>query len=238
MFLFKHLTLPGLENLSVRNDDFVEWNAPWDVEHILSALSLCNLTSLTLTKVPLRDGDFISLLEVMPTLESLSFSEYIPVFKPRKDPNNMTITPYVLARLSLANSDFPLMMPRPDSARLLPHLQHLSLCVYAGGLDQRALGKAVLSRRTGSDSSNDQNIGEVAHQGLRSFEVVVLLPDAKATASLELVSWLECLSDVGLRVRVKTETTKYGLGFALESMVVMSDISDSDEDSGDDSDNE
>ncbi|KAL0069637.1 hypothetical protein AAF712_003295 [Marasmius tenuissimus] len=230
--LFKHLTLPGLETLSIRNSSFVGWNVPWDVQDFLSALDLCNLTSLTLAKVPLRDGDFISLLEVMPTLESLSFSESTPMYKPRKDPNNMTITPHVLARLSLAGSDFPPMMARPDTARLLPHLQHLSLCIYASNLDQRALGKAVLSRRPGSDASNDQNTGEAVDQRLRSFEVVVMLPDAKATASLELVSSLECLSDVGLRVRVKTETTKYVLGSNLESMAqhtAMSDISDSDD---------
>ncbi|KAJ8073846.1 hypothetical protein PM082_012124 [Marasmius tenuissimus] len=229
--LFKHLTLPGLETLSIRNSSFVGWNVPWDVQDFLSALDLCNLTSLTLAKVPLRDGNFISLLEVMPTLESLSFSESTPMYKPRKDPNNMTITPHVLARLSLAGSDFPPMMARPDTARLLPHLQHLSLCIYASNLDQRALVKAIISRCPGIDGMTGPEVAAFndAENRLRSLEVVVMAPDGKP--SLELLTSLKYLSDTGMSVQVKAEITEYELH-------EISEVSEQEVDMDDDSNDE
>ena len=77
-FVFEHVTLPGLETLEVKFISLPNWNVPWDVINLLHALEPCVLAPLTLTKAPLRDVDMISILETIPSLGSLSFSESVP----------------------------------------------------------------------------------------------------------------------------------------------------------------
>ncbi|KAL0069634.1 hypothetical protein AAF712_003292 [Marasmius tenuissimus] len=232
--LFHYLTLPGIETLEIRHNSIVNWNAPWDISSLLGALRrspLRSITSLALTEMVLAYEDITSLLEITPNVEKFFFTEFAPGIKPKTEPENLTITPLLLARLSLIDSYFPLATPIPNGARLLPRLKHLFLRVHAKNLDQWALVKAIISRCPGIDGMTGPEVAAFndAENRLRSLEVVVMAPDGKP--SLELLSSLKYLSDTGMSVQVKAEITEYELH-------EISEVSEQEVDMDDDSNDE
>ena len=76
--------------------------------------------------------------------------------------------------------------------------------------------KVLISRFLCSNTSNGQgsttpSVDKGARKGLRSLQVVAMVPGEKDIATLESLSSLNCFGDIGLRVQVKPEIFYYEL---------------------------
>ncbi|KAL0576299.1 hypothetical protein V5O48_005675 [Marasmius crinis-equi] len=143
--------LPNLKRLDISGvRTNTSWDQPWDVAILVSFVlrSGNGLTSLEIKFVPITDSDMISLLQLIPTLESLcieeGYDEYENGGGEQNDRRNITVTTNFLERLS--RSGEPLRKSGQDSNSFLPILRNLLLGVVSEGLDQCALVNAVMSR--------------------------------------------------------------------------------------------
>ncbi|ESK83598.1 hypothetical protein Moror_12059 [Moniliophthora roreri MCA 2997] len=188
-FAFRLLTLPRLSSIDLSpSERYAAWssNDPDEVLlHIKAFLirSRCNITSLRIQVPQLDDRQVISILLLLPTLETL----YIHEPSASNWQSNKIVTPLFLQRFT----DSP-----PDSSSgapdlLLPQLLDITLVVYGEELDTDCLSEAIMSRL--------QPASNTGIRSLRSISISIIGGDSNC---LEKLSIMERRATAGCRVRI------------------------------------
>ncbi|ESK88006.1 hypothetical protein Moror_10811 [Moniliophthora roreri MCA 2997] len=178
-FIFQFCTLPRLSSLvigAIPDEDWAETQL-----HLGNFLlrSQCNIISLRLQEPGLLDHQIITLLVLLPTLETLHIHE-------TKDTKLYKIvTSFFLRHLTLQHGFFP------HSSPLLPRLKNLSVVVSGEGLDTEALADAVVSRWWPA--------AQAGAESLRSVDITVMGDNT----CLRGLSALENFRAAGLPVTIK-----------------------------------
>ncbi|KAK7049393.1 D-lactate ferricytochrome c oxidoreductase [Paramarasmius palmivorus] len=134
--VLKNSTLRELSSLEIRGSPGESLRAAWDTtQNVMTDFlqrSSCNLTSLTLARLPISDNHTLDLLRLLPTLNTLHIEER------RSNPSNGIITAKFLERIS--------DVARMDIAPFLPELSNVKFVLHAEGLDVESLSRALTSR--------------------------------------------------------------------------------------------
>ncbi|KAL0565196.1 hypothetical protein V5O48_016833 [Marasmius crinis-equi] len=184
--LIRRLTLPSLESLSVASENAVNSphstiSVPQEMEWPRDALNECiqrsnctTLTTLTLEGIPLIDSDVLSLLEFVPSVETLTLREFgtLAEFKQINGTFDRPISASHVSRLAdppttlhktvtkslLAQFEVPAVSPSSsDDHIFLPKLEYLELTVQSHFDADKTFITAVESR-----SRDDRSDGVVS----------------------------------------------------------------------------
>ncbi|KAJ7587351.1 hypothetical protein C8J56DRAFT_78229 [Mycena floridula] len=188
-YFLRMLTLSRLTSFSLSAYD-CDWEAeserlfPLDLWTSFIARSSCNLTTLSWDEIPIELTAWISLLQSIPSLETLSLV----------DEHNEDFGEYLIS------DDFFNQLragPTWTSSGLLPNLRHLSLeASYEVPLQQPALIEAIQSRWIPDTNICDENVC------LQSFK----LRTSEQKIETRDLEGLEYLASAGLKVLVEDST--------------------------------
>ncbi|KAL0570087.1 hypothetical protein V5O48_011881 [Marasmius crinis-equi] len=185
----QHTTLREISSLSIcgRHDFYAPAIWPkWNELHLQSFLqrSSCRISSLTLKCLPITSEQMISLLRMIPTIESLCIEEL------HQEHENRIVTRTFLDSFA---AGAPAHLP--SSTPLIPRLTDLRLVVHVKHLESETFLKA-LSSRWAPDPTNAVEIDVAC---LRSVAIVVILNDGDKEGDLD---GLLCFADAGVRLSI------------------------------------
>ncbi|KAK7028992.1 hypothetical protein VNI00_014702 [Paramarasmius palmivorus] len=144
-YILHHSTLPHLSAITIIGDASLS-NFSVDPHHILPLKqcllrSSCTITSFHMKDLPITDGEALSLLGLMPTLEILGVEEVVPQNNPSTNGTKHILTSSFLQHLAIMDHDTRIRTP------FLPQLKDLSLTVHGEvPLDTEALLHAIAAR--------------------------------------------------------------------------------------------
>ncbi|KAL0568336.1 hypothetical protein V5O48_013647 [Marasmius crinis-equi] len=185
-------TLRNLNSVEIRGDigeptrDWPYWDGGPMASFI--ARSYCTITSLRLKWVPITDMQAVSLLELMPGLQSLHLEEYTRGIVTN---TNRMVTGRLLNRLSLGQDEGSECYS--FNRKFLPRLADLSLVMHDDDTDSRALLTAVLSRWL----PDPEHASAAGVDCIRSVAVVLM---GQNCSDFDPFASLECLRAGGVRV--------------------------------------
>ncbi|KAK7037823.1 hypothetical protein VNI00_010784 [Paramarasmius palmivorus] len=192
------LTLPRLSSMrlegtnprenAVRRSEWARWDERPLQDFMLR--SSCPLTSLSLKWLKITDKQTISLLQLLPSLQSLTIEEYHQ-FRIIRDSDNRIITSALLDKFAI---DYT-VLSSPSTPRFLPHLTDLTLAMHPDTENRQALLNAVATRWL-----PDQEFAvEIGVDCLRSLKLELIEPE---DADYESFGYLQCFRDVGMRTSI------------------------------------
>ncbi|KAK1215569.1 hypothetical protein PQX77_021813 [Marasmius sp. AFHP31] len=181
--IIEYFTFPHLSSIDL---DYITNDASNSLKEMIQR-SACSITSLALYAIEyMTDSDLISLLSLIPTLENLHIEDLA---------SDCVVTRCFLDHLTVNLGDYGVF---------LPHLRELSLELLASRLEGETLSKALTSRCLPTIPSVASAIE------LDCLEAVTILldwsesddPSPELSSSLESLSPLEYLRDIGLRLTI------------------------------------
>ncbi|ESK89456.1 hypothetical protein Moror_16115 [Moniliophthora roreri MCA 2997] len=189
--VYKHLTLPHLSSMQLQgiSSEEPQQGFRWQENPLVDFFirSSCTLTSLTLKWLRITDYQVIAVLQLLPTLESLTIEECHDSRYPQYGSSlTAIVTPALLNSLSID--------PFPSNPHILPHLADLSLTAHLDSLDQAALLNVVASRWL-PDPDFSRELGVTC---LQSFTLGLIGKDSDYSS----FGSLEFFRGVGLRTVV------------------------------------
>ncbi|ESK83221.1 hypothetical protein Moror_3278 [Moniliophthora roreri MCA 2997] len=192
--VYQALTLPHLSSMQLEGrgpTDPIDWT-DWDEQPVQDFFvrSSCSLTSLSLKWLRISDEQTISLLQLLPTLQSLSVEEYYFGQTSASTRPNRIVSSTFLNHLSIDHAT-----PSPRG-QFLPRLTDLVLTVHPCAPDHAALSNAVATRWL-----PDREFAlEIGVQCLRTLTLKLIGHDSEAARGL--FSSFECFRDVGMQISV------------------------------------
>ncbi|KAK1231922.1 hypothetical protein PQX77_004941 [Marasmius sp. AFHP31] len=178
--IVSHFTFRHLSSVTIDDTDI----SSLDLEQFIKRSS-CSITTLRLDGLWLTDSQLLSLLRLMPDLRTLEVGECR---------SGRVITSRFLDRLA-ADLDNP-------HNPFLPHLTELRLKISAKELEERALVNALTSRWLPGDSPFASTAMGVDR--IESVDVVLLWWNGPPIQ--DMLSSLQCLRDIGLRLTISHVT--------------------------------
>ncbi|KAF9260640.1 hypothetical protein L218DRAFT_565932 [Marasmius fiardii PR-910] len=197
--VLRHLTFSKMSSFAICGElafpDHEAWPT-WDGTHLEGFIlrSSCTLTTLKLSAVPMTDTQALSLLQSLPTIDSLETEEYLC------HDENRIITKRFFGRPCFSNL-------RPADP-VLPRLSNMELRIHAKNIDPEGLLQ-VLSYRWLLDAVQVAEVAEVGVQCLR-FVTIVVLTNAQTPQDQNALDCLQCFKKVGMNLKVV-----YGNAFEL-----------------------